>query len=141
MDLACTQQLTCPGQDTEPPQARPALLGIGMAHVEGALHGSNRYPSVGRLVADPTGNLRWNVLGHVGQASAVQAHLHAVKSAGLDCIQPGLQLSAAKRTQQNADLDQRGLPRASPSFLLIFRQILNPFGVKALCKAKCYPNS
>jgi len=29
----------------------------------------------------------------------------------------------------------------SPSFLLIFRQILNPFGVKALCKAKCYPNS
>ena len=30
---------------------------------------------------------------------------------------------------------------ASPSFLLIFRQILNPFGVKALCKAKCYPNS
>ena len=26
-------------------------------------------------------------------------------------------------------------------FLLIFRQILNPFGVKALCKAKCYPNS
>ena len=31
--------------------------------------------------------------------------------------------------------------RTSPSFLLIFRQILNPFGVKALCKAKCYPNS
>ena len=31
--------------------------------------------------------------------------------------------------------------RPSPSFLLIFRQILNPFGVKALCKAKCYPNS
>jgi len=29
----------------------------------------------------------------------------------------------------------------SPSFLLIFRQILNPFGVKALCRAKCYPNS
>jgi hypothetical protein len=34
-----------------------------------------------------------------------------------------------------------GAARASPSFLLIFRQILNPFGVKALCKAKCYPNS
>ncbi len=30
---------------------------------------------------------------------------------------------------------------ARPSFILIFRQILNPFGVKALCKAKCYPNS
>ena len=26
--------------------------------------------------------------------------------------------------------------KSSPSFLLIFRQILNPFGVKALCKAK-----
>lgn len=30
---------------------------------------------------------------------------------------------------------------ASLSFLLIFMQILNPFGVKALCRAKCYPNS
>ena len=48
---------------------------------------------------------------------------------------PGLQLVLP------AAVDTAATTSPSPSFLLIFRQILNPFGVKALCKAKCYPNS
>ena len=57
---------------------------------------------------------------------------------------PGLNLpdgcSPASMDALLCPTSRDGYP-SSPSFLLIFRQILNPFGVKALCKAKCYPNS
>ena len=39
------------------------------------------------------GNFWRDVLGHGGQAGAVQTHLHTVESAGLDGIQPGLHRS------------------------------------------------
>ena len=90
-------------------KTRAAMLGIGMAHVEGALQGSDLDPARGRLMANPLGKFRGDFVGHIGQAGVVHAELHAVQPGGLHGIQPRLQRGAPEGPQEDADLDERGI--------------------------------
>jgi hypothetical protein len=122
MDLRGAQLRTRLGQDPQPPQARLAVFGVGMAHVESALHGRDRDSPGTRFTPNPAGDFGRNCVGQIGKASAVEAHLDTIKAAGLHRIEPRLQRSALERSQQDTDLDcARGIglrpgkpgPRAS----------------------------
>ena len=105
-------------ENPQPPQACPALFGVGVTHIEGALHGRNRDPTGGRLATNPAGHFQRDLVGHVRQAGAVQAHLHTIKTAGPDGVQARFQCAASERAQQDADLDRGGgigLGRCQPT--------------------------
>ena len=76
-----------------------------MAHVEGALHRRDRDPTVRRGAMNARSQLRGDFIGHGGQPEAVQADLRTIKSTGFGRIESRFEGRAAKRPQQNADLD------------------------------------
>src|ERR1019366_2336382 len=100
----------CLGQTPYPPQPRPAVFHIRVTHVEGASHAGNCDPASRRFAADPLGQSRRNLIGHLRQIGACHAHLHTGEPTGSSRIQPRFERPRDERGgEQDADLWGLGL--------------------------------